>query len=132
MLTHEFGIINNIDMNKLIYEFKNSKFNFPVKIKTYNLFHEYKPQKYGCISVDDFIVSKIKYLNFKSYVFNFKESDGFDYYYITIIPPSSLLTIINAINILEIDASWRKNANDLENKLLTAYKLNKFVIHYGI
>ena len=71
MPRHELGIIENINIDELIKKFKNNKFNLKAKIITYRLFHEYKPKKYDCISIDDFIISKIKDLDFKSYAFNF-------------------------------------------------------------
>ena len=132
MPRHELGIIENINIEELIKKFKNRKLNLKARIITYRLFHEYKPRKYGCISVDDFIVAKIRDLDFKSYAFNFIENSGFDYYYITIIPPTSLITIIEKLNNLEVDRDWLSEINKLKDKLWEAYKKNKYIIHYGI
>lgn len=132
MPRHELGIIENIDIDELIRKFKNNKLNLKDKIITYRLFHECKPSKYDCISGDEFIMEKIRNLDFKSYAFNFLENNSFDYYYITIIPPTSLLIIIEKLNDLELDKIWQDEINMLKNKLGEAYKNDKYIIHYGI
>lgn len=77
-------------------------------------------------------MEKIRNLDFKSYAFNFLENKGFDYYYITIIPPTSLLIIIEKLNDLEMDKTWQDEINILKDKLGEAYKKDKYIIHYGI
>ena len=132
MPRHELGIIENINIEELIRKFKNNKLNIRARIITYRLFYEYKPSKDDCISIDDFIMVKIKDLDFKSYAFNFIENRGFDYYYITIIHATSLLIIMEKLDNLEVDKNWQDEIDKLKDKLWEAYKKNKYIIHYGI
>ena len=52
--------------------------------------------------------------------------------YITIIPPTSLLIIMEKLDNLEVDKNWQDEIDKLKDKLWEAYKKNKYIIHYGI
>ena len=119
---------------KLIYECE-CEGNLERKFALFNeLYRDFKNGVYdgyiNSLSTSD--ENKIKDLDFKSYAFNFIENRGFDYYYITIIPPTSLLIIMEKLDNLEVDKNWQDEIDKLKDKLWEAYKKNKYIIHYGI
>lgn len=114
MPRHEFGVIDDFDINKD--------------------YSEYEPDKYECISVDDkLIVDIVQYLkNIKTYhhCFDRKET-GLAYYGVTIIPPRSLMFLYD---IVTTSNQFKKSEElaDLSALIITAKIKEKHLIHFGI
>ena len=91
-------------------------------------YDEYEPQKYNCISVDDYyledIVSHFNHMDSYWHTLDIK-GKGLEYSGITLIPPESLREFINVI--YNIDVLY-------ELRLLSekALKENKWIIHFGL
>ena len=109
MAKHEFGIMKNPPEQGIRYD-------------------EYEPQKYNCISVDDYyledIVSHFNHMDSYWHTLDIK-GKGLEYSGITLIPPESLREFINVI--YNIDVLY-------ELRLLSekALKENKWIIHFGL
>lgn len=91
-------------------------------------YHHYMPEKYNCISVDDYyileIIKDLKEIKF--YWFTPERSEwGISYYGVTLIPPESAGKFLEKI-------AGIPELSDLANLLWNAVNENKFVIHYGI
>ena len=109
MARHEFGIMQSAPRSGEVY-------------------FDYEPEKYDCISVDDEIVERIdwKTKDVKCFWHTVDRPEkGLAYCGITLIPPES---------IKEIAAVLGEEENILSLKLLLqkAEQENKFVIHFGI
>ena len=91
-------------------------------------YDEYEPQKYNCISVDDYyledIVSHFNHIASYWHTLDIK-GKGLEYSGITLVPPESLREFINVI--YNIDGLY-------ELRLLSekALKENKWIIHFGL
>ena len=111
MYKHNFGIMNNKPMNK-------------------ERFDEYEPQKYNCISVEDYLIESIlcELQNISCYWHTIQnKGDGLAYYGITLIPPESMDSLKNIL--LLKDNIEYKDLISLVNK---AKEENKYIIHFGI
>ena len=91
-------------------------------------FDMYEPQKYACIAVPDDaiegILPKLAEIEFYHHVVD-EPKKGLAYYGITLIPPTSERSFIEAIgNSAELDK--------LRTLLETAVMFDKWVIHFGI
>lgn len=115
---HEFGIIDCLE--------------------DYNEY-EYTPQKYNCVSIDDDFLSEIYHAGLKNKMekletFAHNTNRPFKdlaYYGITLIPPKSLKYFLDIV----VEANSKHNVKELEiliERISTAIKENKWMIHYGI
>lgn len=112
--TNEFGIIDVFDYQKD--------------------YGEYTPQKYNCISVDDYIINGLidDLSIMKTYFHSFnKPKYGLNHWGVTIIPPESLPIFFEVI----VTSSYFKKSEEL-NELATlirkAIEEKKYMIHYGV
>ena len=109
MAKHEFGIMN-------------------VSPKPNERYDSYEPEKYNCISVHDDCIEPLldKLEQIECYWHTLERpGKGLAYYGITLIPPSSMESIIE---LLEGDPG----TDGLRNLLLKAKEEGKYVIHFGI
>lgn len=109
MAKHEFGIVTDAPLEGRRYD-------------------EYEPKKYGCISVDDDdleeITEKLASTDFYWHTLSVK-GKGLAYCGVTLIPPCSLKSFIDAIgNIPELFG--------LKSLLEMALCKDKWGIHYGL
>lgn len=91
-------------------------------------YDNYEPQKYNCISVDDYYILPLleKFHEVKCYWHTLDRAEmGLAYYGITLIPPESLDAMIEII-------LSNHNLSELLSLFLNAKKENRFVIHFGI
>ncbi len=109
MAKHEFGIMQNK----------------PQKGKRYD---EYEPEKYNCIYVDDAyledIIEKLDNIDFYWHTVDIK-GKGLAYCGVTLIPPTSLKDFTDVIKNIS-------NLAELKGILETAFRENKWVIHFGL
>ena len=109
MAKHEFGIMAKT----------------PEKGKRYD---EYEPEKYNCICVDDEYVEKLhddlNKTDFYWHTLDVK-GKGLAYCGVTLIPPDSLASFIDAV---KDDFQLA----ELENLLKKALEENKWIIHFGL
>ena len=109
MPKHEFGIMQNAPKPRKRYD-------------------EYEPQKYNCISVDDYYIENIgTRLNSVDFYWHTLDmpAKGIAYTGITLIPPTSIQMLIAIIK--DIDG-----LNELKGLLQKAFSENKWVIHFGL
>ena len=109
MTKHEFGIMQNDPKPRKRYD-------------------EYEPQKYNCISVDDYYIENIgTRLNCVDFYWHTLDmpAKGIAYTGITLIPPTSVQMFIAIIK--DIDG-----LNELKGLLEKAVSENKWVIHFGL
>lgn len=115
---HEFGIIDFLE--------------------EYNE-HEDEPKKYNCVSVDDDFLSEVYHAGLKNKIKNLetfahntsRPFKDLAYCGITLIPPKSLKYFLDII----VETNSKYKSNELEmliEKISTAIKENKWMIHYGI
>ncbi|MBU5677677.1 hypothetical protein KQI88_14745 [Alkaliphilus sp. MSJ-5] len=115
---HEFGIIDCLE------EYDEDK---------------YEPEKYNCVSVDDDFLGEIYHARFKNKIkkletFAHNTNRPFKdlaYYGITLIPPKFLKYFLDII----VEENVKHKSKELEmliEKISTAIKENKWMIHYGI
>lgn len=116
--THEFGIIDCLE------EYDE---------------HNYEPEKYNCISVDDDFLGEIYHAGFKNKIeeletFAHNTNRPFKdlaYYGITLIPPNSLKYFLDIVT--EENIKYKsKELEVLIDKISTAINENKWMIHFGI
>lgn len=108
MLTHEFGIVEEWDEN--------------------TRYHEYAPEKYGCVEVEDEVVSGwVDALSMMKTYFHgvHRPEVGLAYSGITLIPPESLL-------LLEDVAITNGGPPDLVELIRHAVANGNYMIHFGI
>lgn len=111
MPKHEFGIMNNKPMDK-------------------EIFNEYEPNKYNCISIDDDFIEPIliELQNVNCYWHTLEnKGDGLAYCGITLIPPESMGLLKDIL--LQQDNTEYIDLISLVNK---AKEDNKYIIHFGI
>lgn len=111
MPKHDFGIIDEVSINKKVYE-------------------KYEPKKYNCIDIDDDYILPIleKLKDIKTYFHDISVPEmGLNYFGITLIPPESL-KILKEILTEEDNQIYKEVISMIEKALLE----NKFIIHYGI
>lgn len=100
---------------------------------------EYEPKKYNCISVDDDLLSEAYHTIMKermekleTFAHNINRPfKDLVYYGITLIPPKSLKDFLDTI----VDANLKYKSKDFDRlieKISTAIKEDKWMIHYGI
>lgn len=100
---------------------------------------EFDPKKYNCTSLDDDFLGEIYHAGFKykiekleTFIQNTnRPSKDLDYYGTTLIPPKSLEYFLNII----VEENIKYKSKELEmliEKISTAIKENKWMIHYGI
>ena len=111
---HDFGIIEEFDSQK-----------------SYN---DYTPEKYGCVSVDDDIISNLSQnlSIMKTYFHTVKNQEyGLAYWGITIIPPESLTIFYETVTSSKF---FKKSdeLNELASKIVQAVAEQKYMIHYGV
>ncbi len=114
MPVHEFGIIDNVDIEK-------------------NYIH-YQPLKYNCISVDDDIIYSLNenLSIMKTYFHSLERQElGLAYWGITIIPPESLSLFYDVVTSSRF---FKKSVdlNELATKIIQAKEEKKYIIHFGI
>lgn len=111
MPKHEFGIMQNKPMDK-------------------EIFNEYEPNKYNCISIDDAFIEPIliELQNVNCYWHTLENKvKGLAYCGITLIPPESMDLLKNIL--LHQDNIEYIDLISLVNK---AKEENKYIIHFGI
>ncbi len=108
MLTHEFGIIEELD--------ERERYN------------EYNPEKYGCVEVEDEVVSGwMDALSMMKTYFHgvHRPEMGLAYSGITLIPPESL-------ELLEDVAVTSGGPTELIEKIRLTLVEGKYMIHFGV
>ena len=111
MPKHEFGIMKNKPIDK-------------------EIFKEYDPNKYNCISIDDDFIEPIlvELQNVDCYWHTLEyKGDGLAYCGITLIPPEPM-DLLKSI-LLQQDNTEYIDLISLVNK---AKEENKYIIHFGI
>ncbi|AFS78755.1 hypothetical protein Curi_c17480 [Gottschalkia acidurici 9a] len=115
---HNFGIIENLeDFNE----------------------DEFEPEKYNCIFIEDDFLGEIYHAGFKekldkleTYFHNLnRPNTSLAFYGTTLIPQTSLEYFLS----ITINENIKHNSKELEmliEKISTAIKENKWMIHYGI
>ncbi|MCM1132167.1 MAG: hypothetical protein NC340_01715 [Ruminococcus flavefaciens] len=96
--------------------------------KAHRRYDSYRPQKYGCISVnDDYIMPLCEELALlKTYWHTLDRAEsGLAYYGITLIPPESLDGFIDLIY-------TNPDLSELTALLIKAKESDSYVIHFGI
>ncbi|QZY56849.1 hypothetical protein [Crassaminicella profunda] len=100
---------------------------------------EFDPEKYNCTCLDHDFLGEIYHAGFKDKIEKLetffhntnKPSKDLAYYGITLIPPKSLKYFLNII----VEENVKYKSKELEmliEKISTAMKANKWMIHYGI
>ncbi|MBF8984724.1 hypothetical protein IZY60_14365 [Lutibacter sp. B2] len=100
---------------------------------------EFEPEKFNCIDVEDDFLIEIYHAGFKdklnkleTYLENVRQPDrGLVFYGTTLIPPKSLKYFLDIIVAENIKHKSKELAMLIE-KISTAIKENKWMIHYGI
>lgn len=109
MAKHEFGIM-------------------PIAPQKGKRYEEYEPEKYSCISVDDDYIEDIA-ANFKDTDFYWHTLDvkgkGIAYWGVTLIPPDSIKSFINAIE-------GNSDLSELVELAEKAGRESKWMIHFGL
>lgn len=114
---HEFGIIPQLDDR---YDYQ-----------------QYEPEKYDMVVVDDDLLG-LWYPDadrLPTYFHQLTRPErGLARYGITLIPPESAERLAQIIenSAPDADAASQQELNELCELLRTAYRLDKFVIHYGV
>lgn len=107
--THEFGIIDKIDRTEL--------------------YIDYKPYEYDCISIKATLADKLIDRLFDLDTFHHtvkKPKKNLCRYGVTLIPPKSLRAFKTAVDSMENSA-----LKPLSDKIDEAIKKNKYMIHFG-
>lgn len=89
---------------------------------------DYKPEKYDCISVDDDYIQPLleKLSRLDCYWHSLKRPEkGLTYTGITLIPPSSLEVFITVLD-------GATGTEELKALLIKAEEEGKYIIHYGL
>ncbi len=113
-LTHEFGLIDNIN-NQTDFE-------------------GYNPEKYNCISVDDELIERLfeNLFIMKTYFHSLNRPEfGLAYWGVTLIPPNSLSLFYDVVT----SSKEFENSGELKElalKIQQAIKEMKHMIHYGV
>ena len=116
----------------------NHEFGIIDRLEDYDEY-EYSPKKYNCVSVDDDFLSEVWHAGLKNKIKNLetfahntsRPFKDLAYYGITLIPPKSLKYFLDII----IEANLKYKSKELKmliEKISTAIKENKWMIHYGI